>query len=200
MLDCDPKPAICASFDLQKEACNVNHPLRAAALMLFFLSAFGCTAHYAQSPEEWVYYHKQGTLLRGIKDIEVKRSKKAVEADLAEYVSKCVDGMITVSRLQQGMQLQVSKSEFTARLKPSEGGKTMLSIQIKSSSGPNLVKGAHPDGDFYFVSEIRQEGQNTTKITSYHLVASESFADEVKEWANGIKKNVQRPDQSKWSV
>jgi hypothetical protein len=75
-----------------------------------------------------------------------------------------------------------------ARLKPSQNGKTMLSIQVKSSSGPNLVKGAHRDGDFYFVSEIKQEGQNTTKITSYYLVASEPFADEVKEWANGIKK------------
>src|SRR5436853_510699 len=106
--------------------------LRRIGLITSYLIACGCTAHFAQTPEEWVYYHKQGTTLRGTKTVEVKRSKKAVDADLAEYASKCIDGMVTVSRMQQGMQLDVSRGQYAARLKLSDGGKSMLSIQTKS--------------------------------------------------------------------
>lgn len=160
---------------------------RLIALTLCGLFAVACTAHYAQSPEEWVYYHKQGTLLRGSNTVELKRPMKSVEADLAEYTSQCIDGMITVSRLQQGMQLQVSKVQYTGRLKASVDGKTMLSIQTKDLTGPNLIQGAHPDGDFFFVSEIQPIGPGTTKITSYYVTTSAPFADEVAEWAKGVK-------------
>ena len=152
-----------------------------------FLLVPGCTAHYAQSPEEWVHYHKQGTLLRGTKAVDVARSRKAVETNLAEYLAKCVDGMVTVSRLQQGMQLQVSKTQYAAKLKPSADGKTVLAIQTKDLTGPNLVKGQHPDGDFFLVSEIQPDGTSTTKITSYYVTTSAPFAEEILEWANGVK-------------
>ena len=162
--------------------------LRLVALMSCCLFVFACTAHYAQSPEEWVSYHKQGTLLRGTKTVEVTRPKKAVEADLAEYASKCVDGMITASRSQQGMQLEASKVQYAAKLKASGEGKTMLSIHTKAITGLSVAKGAHPDGDFFFVSEIQPVGPRTTKITNYYLTMSAPFADEIVEWANGVKK------------
>jgi hypothetical protein len=165
---------------------------RLFALASSCLSIVGCgNIEYDKdakhTPEEFVEHHKRGTLMRGTKEIEVKRPRKTVEADLTEYVSKCVDGVITHSRLVQGMQVQQSKVKHTAKLRASGDGKSILWIQTKEL-GYNGPWKAHPDGYYFFAAEIEPMGAKTTKVTSYYLTMSEPFSVEVQDWATGVKK------------
>jgi hypothetical protein len=135
---------------------------RLAALASCCLFVVGCgnieTNKDAQyTPEEFIQYHKQGTLMRGTREAEVKRPRKAVEADLAEYVSKCVDGVITYSRLVQGMQVQQSKVKHTAKFRASEQGKSILWIQTRDL-GYNGPWKTHPDGYYFFAAEVEPMG------------------------------------------
>ena len=166
---------------------------RLLALSSCGLLTFGCSSDLIEqnqnakhTPEEFVEYHKKGTLMRGTKEVAVKRPRKVVEADLAQYVSKCIDGVITHSRLVQGMQVQQSRVKHTAKLRASEGGKSILWIQTKELGYVGVWK-THPDGYYFFAAEIESMGPKATKVTSYYLTMSEPFSVEVQEWAAGVK-------------
>lgn len=84
------------------------------------------------TPEELIHDHKQGTFARGTKVVEVKRAKQAVEADLSQYVSRCIDGTVLHSQGNYCMKMSSSKTKYTAKLRASEQGKSILWIQTKT--------------------------------------------------------------------
>lgn len=165
---------------------------RKMLMLIISISLSGC-GHFAQTPEEWVYYHKQGKTMRGTKTVEIPRPLSTVIANLNEYASKCVNGMIMETSLTQGMYYERNRTTYTAKVKPSENGLSLLSIQIMADNAPRQKEMA-AGGDFFFVSEI-QGGKSKTTITSYYLVMSKHFADQVSEWANGIKKQCPKENR-----
>ena len=162
---------------------------RAIASASCCILAFGCaqTTELKHTPEEFVQYHKQGTLARGTKVAEVKRPMKAVEADLSQYVSKCIDGTVVHSRGDHSLKMGSSKVKYTAKVRASEQGRSILFIQTKTLGYVPVFHTEHTDGLYYFAAEIEPMGPKATKVTSYYLTVSEPFSVEVQEWASGVK-------------
>ena len=162
--------------------------LRVVAFVSSCVVAFGCAQipDPKNTPEEFVYYHKQGTVARGTKVVEVKRARQAVEADLSQYVSKCIDGTVLHSQGNYSLKMSSSKVKYTAKLRASEQGKSILWIQTKTLGYVSPYK-EHPDGPYFFAAEIEPVGPRTTKVTSYYLTMSEPFSVEVQEWSGGVK-------------
>jgi hypothetical protein len=162
---------------------------RLVALSSSCLLAFGCAQipDAKHTPEEFVHYHKQGTVGRGMRAVEVKRPMRAVEADLSQYVSKCIDGTVAHSRGDHSLKMGSSKMKYTAKVGASEQGKSILSIQTKTLGYVPLFHTEHPDGLYYLAAEIEPVGPKATKVTSYYLNVAEPFSVEVQEWARGVK-------------
>ena len=163
--------------------------LRLFALGSSCLLAFGCaqTPDLKHTPEEFVHYHKQGSVGRGARAVEVKRPMSAVQADLSQYVSKCIDGTVVHSRGDHSLKMGSSKMKYTAKVRPSEQGKSMLSVQTKTLGYVPLFHTEHADGLYSLAAEIEPLGPKATKVTSYYITAAEPFSVEIAEWAGGVK-------------
>src|SRR4030067_133839 len=161
-------------------------------LAIFALATLGaCGGKYAQTPDEWLFHFKQGTLLRGTTVSEINRPTKQVIADLSEFSGKCINGMVIRTTLAQGNNMGTSIVRYSSGVKPTSDGANLFYIQTRDKNFN--AEGMPEDGIFVFATEITSLG-NKTKIASHHLTMSEKYVAPVKDWANGKKNKCPKND------
>lgn len=157
--------------------------MRNLSLLLTILTVAGCAAgHYAQTPDEWLGYFKQGAFMRGTKVSEVDRPTKQVVADLSEFSMKCLNGVVVRTIVGAGLNRSGSDVRYSAGVRPGSAGTNLFYIATRDLN--YNAEGMPREGIFVFVSEITAQGKKT-KIASHYLSHFEKYAISVDDWASG---------------
>lgn len=122
--------------------------------------------------------------------IELARPQRAVAADAAEYAAKCIEGFEVRTRIQQGMQLNTSRTQWHARVEAGTNGRQVFSVQADNGPAASFLQRRPPGGIYVLVADIATNGSRTT-VDLYHGRVGEGplVAAKLREWVAGNKKN-----------